>query len=126
MGQYAYFLYSFISNFVWFAGAVSLVHVDTAPAAGDYVGPTRVTKARSCWRVTTSARRRTRFINSSYYAADPSAFEFTADGTWSFDYIYVSTVITFFFFAVCSCANAAANKILRAVKEGTGDTYTMR
>ena len=75
---------------------------------------------------TTRAAAPAHFINSSYYAADPSAFEFTADGTWSFDYIYVSTVITFFFFAVCSCANAVANKILRAVKEGTGDTYTMR
>ena len=69
------------------------------------------------------------FINSSYYAADPSAFEFTANGSsgmGSFDYIYVSTVMALFFVAFCSCANAVANKILRAVKEGTGDTYTMR
>ena len=80
-----------------------------------------VPRARSCWPAAHA-----HFINSSYYAADPSAFEFTADGTWSFDYIYVSTVITFFFFAVCSCANSVANKILRAGYEGTGATYMMR
>ena len=127
LAQYAYFLYSFILNFVWFVGAVSLVHVDTAPAAGDYGEPdSRYEGQKLLAGHYICPAAHAHFINSSYYAADPSAFEFTADGTWSFDYIYVSTVITFFFFALCSCANAVANKILRTVSEETGGGFTMR
>ena len=60
------------------------------------------------------------FINSSYYAADPSAFEFTAgSGKGSFDYLYVLANIIGYF---CGCCCFGASTVASASKGGAGRT----
>ena len=119
--KYAYGVYSFILNFVWVFGAASLVYVVNAPAAGEFGEPN--SRFEGQYLLTghyICPAAHANFINSSYYAADPSAFEFTAgSGKGSFDYLYVLANIIGYF---CGCCCFGASTVASASKGGAGRT----